>query len=560
MWFQSARTVLRQWGERLFKGNTRTIRTSASRSFRRRIPVLEVLEDRIAPATYNWNNVAGGNWDTVGNWTVGGVVATQLPGSGDDVLIPSLNTGAAVTHSQNVSDTVKSITASAPITLSGGTLSVAGAFGDSSAVTLSGGTLANATLTTGTTLQAPSGTSTLTGVTLSSGSTLSVADTVDISGGLTLSSGSTLSVTGTVYVSGGLIDNGTIALPGHNLDLVFNGTQTLTGNGSVLFGSSNSEMYLGQANTRLTIDSGITIHGASGVIGASGSVGGTTVINDGTIDADANGGGININPATFTNNATVETSNSGNVNINAGTWTNSGAITVNSGALSIYGGTWTNSGTITVSNGTLSINGGSWTNSGTITLTSGTLSLGGSWSNFGGGAPIIPGNIQVTGGTLNLGGQFRTADIGTLTNSGGIVTITGALDNSGATLALDDTTGSWYMADGSVTGGTLQTSGAAQFLQPLSSFTLANVAAFDGTWTMLGGNGGTTLVVRGDLNLNGAIDLSSNAALMFAGAAGTTQNINSVGTAVISMGVRAATQRLLLNPPTPAPVPQPGRW
>src|SRR5262249_12209242 len=68
---------------------------------RRCRPVLEVLEDRLAPATYPWNNANGGDWDTVGNWSVGGVTAGQLPGAGDDVVIGALNGSSTVTHSQN---------------------------------------------------------------------------------------------------------------------------------------------------------------------------------------------------------------------------------------------------------------------------------------------------------------------------------------------------------------------------------------------------------------------------------------------------------------------------
>jgi hypothetical protein len=67
----------------------------------------------------------------------------RTPAPGDDVVIPT--SGAVVTHSTGT-DTVNSITASAPFTLSGGTLTVAGNFSDSSAVTLSGGTLSNATV------------------------------------------------------------------------------------------------------------------------------------------------------------------------------------------------------------------------------------------------------------------------------------------------------------------------------------------------------------------------------------------------------------------------------
>src|SRR5262249_19742521 len=144
-----------------FKRSVRTFRNRTSR-----IPTLELLEPRITPATYNWNNLSGGDWNTVGNWTVNSAVANQLPGAADDVIIPSLSNGASVTHSQSVSDTVNSITASAPITLAGGTLSVTGNFSDSSAVTLGGGTLANATIAAGTSLLASYATSTLDHVTL----------------------------------------------------------------------------------------------------------------------------------------------------------------------------------------------------------------------------------------------------------------------------------------------------------------------------------------------------------------------------------------------------------
>ncbi len=123
---------------------------------------------------------------------------------------------------------------------------------------------------------------------------------------MVLSSGSTLFTTsgGTVNVTGGLTDNGTIDLA----DMNFNGTQTLGGSGSVLLQSS--EMYLGQANTTLTIGSGILIHG-NGYIGNGPA--GSAVINDGTIDADASGNGIMLIGPSFTNASTgvVEASNSG---------------------------------------------------------------------------------------------------------------------------------------------------------------------------------------------------------------------------------------------------------
>jgi hypothetical protein len=181
-----------------------------------------------------------------------------------------------------------------------------------------------------------------------------------------------------------------------------------------------------------------------------------------------------------------------------------------------------------------------WTNfgptntPGPIQVSGGTLSLGGLWSNSAGGGA---GTMQVSGGALNLGGSFHTADIGAITHSGGTVAITGTLDNTGATLALDDTSGSWLTASGSITGGTLQITGAARFQQPLGGFTLNGITALSGVWTMLGGNGATTLVVCGDLNLGGTIIVNGSGSLVFTGPAGTTQNINSLGPAVIRAGI-----------------------
>src|SRR5271157_2474038 len=132
------------WWKRGRRGDRRSARLqplAAQHRRGRRFLLVEALEDRTLLSQVSWINASGGDWDTPGNWS-----SHAVPGASDDVVINSLNAGAAVTHSQNTTDTVNSITAAAPITLSGGTLSVAGAFSDSSAVSLSGGTLANATV------------------------------------------------------------------------------------------------------------------------------------------------------------------------------------------------------------------------------------------------------------------------------------------------------------------------------------------------------------------------------------------------------------------------------
>ena len=65
-------------------------------------------------------------------------VPTACPALGDDVTI---DTSADVVHSDSDSDTIKSLTSTAPLTISGGTLSIASAFTTSSTLTINGGTL-----------------------------------------------------------------------------------------------------------------------------------------------------------------------------------------------------------------------------------------------------------------------------------------------------------------------------------------------------------------------------------------------------------------------------------
>ena len=78
------------------------------------------LEARTLLATVSWINPAGGDWSTASNWSTG-----ALSGSGDDVVINSLNSGASLTHPQNITDKIHSLILSAPSPLAVGTLNVA---------------------------------------------------------------------------------------------------------------------------------------------------------------------------------------------------------------------------------------------------------------------------------------------------------------------------------------------------------------------------------------------------------------------------------------------------
>ncbi len=92
------------------------------------------------------------------NWST-----DSVPGSGDDVTI---DIAANVVHSNNVTDSINSLTSTEPLTISGGTLSIAAASTIDNTLSLTGGTL------TGTGDVSVSGLVTLTTGTLSGGSAL----------------------------------------------------------------------------------------------------------------------------------------------------------------------------------------------------------------------------------------------------------------------------------------------------------------------------------------------------------------------------------------------------
>ena len=262
---------------------------------------------------------------------------------------------------------------------------------------------------------------------------------------------------------------GSLTLSGSSSIIAFQGTQ-LFDNATVTFDavSSGSKFLAADvAGTVLTLGSGVTISGGRGIITSGVFVGGAaTIVNQGTISADANAELITIRPSTFDNENVVEATGGGSLSITSAT------SFINDGSVTISGG------------GTLTITASSWTNlaTKTITATSSSLTLGGDWDN--------DGTITVTDSTVVLGGTFSTADIGTLTRSGGTVTLTGALDNSAAPpLTFNTASGSWNVNSATITGGIIQF-GNGEGL----NFQFNNSNFLDG------------------VTINGAVDLSASAA------------------------------------------------
>jgi len=384
-----------------------------------------------------------------------------LPGPNDDVVISPANTSVTITHSSGA-HTIKSLMSQAPFQLTGGSLTVVSTVQVNSIFMLSGGTLTSSTVVRGTNGAAlvVSGSGTLNGVTVNG--VLDVGNTY---------SGALLTVTN------GLVLNGTALLGSptnsNNGGLRFAGTQSLSGNGVVVFGTVSASgfsypgnaLFLADAGTTLTIAPGITVRGRNGAIGFGGwwpSQSGVMVINQGTISCDVSGGTLWICGQPFNNQGLAQA--------------------INGGALS-FQYPWSNSGTLAASNG-----------------------------------------------TLNLMNNFTTAELGTIQATNGTVNLNGTLDNTGSTLVLGAEGGSWVLAGGTIRGGTLVATNGAELLVQggmLDGVTLDGVLDVGNTYS------GALLTVTNGLVLNGTALLgsptnSNNGGLSFAG----TQSLSGNGVVV----------------------------
>ncbi len=152
--------------------------------------------------------------------------------------------------------------------------------------------------------------------------------------------------------------NGNISLDVGSI-LSFQGDQTLSGGGTVTFGSDASTHISLEGNAVFTIGPNVTVHGNNGLIGPAVYVGGTQqLVNNGTIKADVAGGTITLqinNSAAdaIKNAGTLAARNGGNLGIsNNITNTSTGHIDViDAGSTIVQNGYTVTGGTINQTNG-----------------------------------------------------------------------------------------------------------------------------------------------------------------------------------------------------------------
>jgi filamentous hemagglutinin len=484
-------------------------------------PRLETLEERLAPATVNYTNFAGGIWEDDANWTEAGTSLHHVPGPSDTAVIGGAS-GLHVTYSSGD-------TQIAALTLSS----------TNGSLDILGGTLRVASLTTGTVM-------------------VTNHFTVTVDGGSLIDQGplaSAFNVNGAAVT----VNSGTLIVPGDNLTVQGNSTLTING-GSVPFTTTliNSTLNFGTSSTGV---GAINVQGSCTLIGNISA--GQTVVVQGTSAAPArlnvSGGGSNEgaiqlntysgNPVSatlaetgsgaFTNAAggVISSANFGGISVSyaiTGNLTNQGQITGGSNAPLVFsGGVYQEAGG--------SIGGSAWLQGASLSVTAAPppgqpfIPLRGTCTLLGNnpadtflqvqGTSAGGAQLNVSGGASNAGtirletysgnpvsatlaetgsGDFTNAAGGVISsaNFGGIsvsYAITGNLTNQGqitggsnAPLVLRS--GVYREAGGSI--------GGSAWLQSVSFRVTAapgtGIVPLQGTCTLLGDNlAGTFLDVQG---------------------------------------------------------------
>ncbi len=460
-------------------------------------------------ATVTWIG-GSGDWDTTNDWSTG-----ALPGPDDDVVIPS-GPSITVTHSSGA-DIVNSIQSQQAFVLSGGMLTVSSTFQENNAFTLSGGTLQTATvvITNGASLVVQGGGSTLDGVTVNG--VLDVGYSSSATVNLTVTNGLTLNGTA-------LVGSATNRQAGY---VYFAGSQSLGGNGTVIFGNHGNAydgcmntLALVDGGTTLTIGPGITIQGGLGAIGYDSCVGpgNVSVINQGTISADVPGGTIYLNAQPFNNQGVIGATNGGTLLV-AGSCINSGSLGGSGGTVNFSGGLDNQAGTQTNTDST--IISGNFTNGAGQTLifdAPGTIT---GFLDNQGGQVLVNGSNQLTlnGGTIRGGTVVATNGASLVVQGGGStldgVTVNGVLDvgySSSATVNLTVTNGLTLNGTALVGSATNRQAGYVYFAGSQSLGGNGTVIfgnhgnAYDGCMNTLAlVDGGTTLTIGPGITIQGGL-------------------------------------------------------
>ena len=331
------------------------------------------FETYTALAEGQWMLPWDGRWNDPLNWS-----RSTLPGPDVDCIVPDMPTALIVSiESQGMS--CRSLVSEETLHLnSGSQLTVTNTLQVHADLHLRGGTLSGAEVLRGRTGEVAVVTGgVLEGVTLQTDVFIWNSRTLEIRSGLQLRGGASV----------------VLLAFGRTTTLYCNGSQTIGGQGNILFAGASDQHYLYcSAGSTLHIEAGVATSG-SGTLGAFGTT--QTIHFEGPITASEAGQKLAIS---------------------AQDWSTSGSLQVDPGAELELNGNWTNQGTVSVDRGTLLL-GGTFTigRLGTVTRQQGRIAITGTLDNNSSTLALDAnsGTWELEGGTI-LGGTIETRDGETL--------------------------------------------------------------------------------------------------------------------------------------------------
>ncbi|MQM29339.1 MAG: hypothetical protein CRU78_01825 [Candidatus Accumulibacter phosphatis] len=413
-------------------------------------------------ATCTWNGTDN-NWATLAAWlscAAGNGNPASTPGASDtaniNAGIVTINTGQSILTLNNAGQ----------INIDAFGLNLAGGGGTTNSGVINVGDVSTANLgvaaghninNTGGAINVAAGSvinqfgSTITGGainTTGTGALVAFSSAANYLSGVTLNGNMDMATNGASRqrVVNGLTLGGATVDINRNGILSFEGTSTLAGTGTIVFGATGPGNRIALDGTgTTTFAAGTTVRGENGSIGQAINIGGTqTLVNDGTISADVAGGTITINAHPVTNNGTLSALNGGKLVLSSNVTGNPGGqIVAGAGSQVLQNGV-TIGGTINTSGSGLfsaTSNANNYLNGATLNGNLDMASIASSRERVTAGGLVLNGTVDINqNGILSFEGDGGLSGNGTVifgnTGSGNRI----ALDGNGTTTFATGTT------------------------------------------------------------------------------------------------------------------------
>ncbi len=334
-------------------------------------------------------------------------------------------------------------------------------------------------------------------------------------------------------MTNGLVLNGTASLS-NGLAMGFVGTQSFSGNGTVLFGAGypNSSLSIAADGSPaiLTIGSGVNIGGQNGFVGGAYGGGQGSIINQGIIQSNVSGGSLTVGAlqgSTFTlvNSGTLKATNGGTLTVNPINWYGTGVLDSDAGSAFNIGGTYNNTNAALTLTGAGSFDVTGTFQGGILTVPMATLTASGTLSGT-----TVNANIQLLNNSATvLNGLVLNGTI--ILSNGNSLSFDGTQSLGGNGTIVFGSSNPSYLSVSTINSSPVTlTLGSGILIQGQNEIINQNGSAtLDNQGTILSTIAGGNLAIQLNLINSGTIQAADGGNLRFQSAATNTGSIEVNG-------------------------------